>query len=363
MNEIEICLQNKIANSSKLQPTIFTAILKLYKNGNHQMTAEMVKKECKVIDIAISWNKKLAAICNAMRNTLGCGAVIIGEDRDFNDFTIAFDENNNILDIRKDKLTPKINIGDAETKKNKSPLLKENLSANKKIEERLKFLDWSFVKDKYKPKLLIIGCSDSKQIQPINPENVAHNNYDFGGNLSNARELRMIDYNELLNNPNPANYFNKIRNGQPVNANYFMDVLNDELCYQALDVYGSNNSPFYKPNMKTLYREKIANSNLHLLIISGLYGIIKHNDYIKDYHLEMKKGNNVWGNNILLAVNTYIVNNNIDHDAVFFSLSDDYLNKLNPINPNWTNLWIKGASSANLAYSADFLLNEFLPRL
>jgi hypothetical protein len=109
--------------------------------------------------------------------------------------------------------------------------------------------------------------------------------------------------------------------------------------YQALNLYGSNGSPFYNVIMKELYRNKIDNNNLHLLIVSGLYGILKYNDRINDYHLNIDKGPDIWDNSILLAVNNYIKENNIDNDAVFYSLSNNYLDRLNPVNIDWTNLW------------------------
>ena len=94
------CINNKIANSkSALKPIILQAIRNLYLNSNHQMTARMVKNQCIILDANISWEQKNPAICNSMRNSIECGGRIIGEDRDFNDFTIAFDVNGNNLDI------------------------------------------------------------------------------------------------------------------------------------------------------------------------------------------------------------------------------------------------------------------------
>ena len=199
--------------------------------------------------------------------------------------------------------------------------------------------NWSKLKNSSTPKLLIIGCSDSKQTQQ-NQIEVNYQNYNFGLEISHARENRMIQYTDLLNNPDHANYFVKKRNRNQVYAEYFQNSLNGNF-YQALNLYGSNGSPFYNVIMKELYRNKIENNNLHLLIISGLYGILKYDDCINDYHLKIDEGPNIWGNSILLAVNKYIIQNNIDNDAVFYSLSDNYLDRLNPVNIDWTNLWKK----------------------
>lgn len=230
----------------------------------------------------------------------------------------------------------------------------KNLPAEKKIEELLKNLDWKKLKDKKTPKLLIIGCCDAKSQQPIGLANGGIVNYNFGTLINTSRVNRNTFYTGL-----PAGYFNrKKRGGALVNKLYFMNALNNNNRRQSLDVYGSVRSPFYNPAMKTLYRTKIQNCNLHLLIVSGLYGIIRHDDYINDYHLEIKKGPNVWGNIISNAVSDYIRVNNIDNDAIFYSLSGNYLPFLNP-QPNWKNLWLNHEGYGdNQANDLMFFLNN-----
>jgi hypothetical protein len=94
MNNIENCLQNKIANSNnKLQPIIFKAILHLYKKGSMQITARMVKELCKEIDGNIDWNQRIPAICSSMERTIECGFKIISEGKHNNDFSIALESN------------------------------------------------------------------------------------------------------------------------------------------------------------------------------------------------------------------------------------------------------------------------------
>lgn len=166
---------------------------------------------------------------------------------------------------------------------------------------KFKVNNWNKLQDSSTPKLLIIGCSGSKQTQQIQIE-VHYQKYDFGTDITDARNERMDYYNGLLDNPDPVNYFDKNRNGNKVHADYFQNVLNENY-YQALNLYGSNGSPFYNDTMKELLRNKIDNNNLHLLIISGLYGILKYDDCINDYHLKIEKGPNIWGNSILLALN------------------------------------------------------------
>ena len=74
----------------KLQPTIYKAIIQLIESGQTTINAEMVRLECAQINNQIHWDGRVPAICNSMRNTRKCGGRIVGEDRDFNGFTIEF---------------------------------------------------------------------------------------------------------------------------------------------------------------------------------------------------------------------------------------------------------------------------------
>jgi cytoplasmic iron level regulating protein YaaA (DUF328/UPF0246 family) len=241
--------------------------------------------------------------------------------------------------------------------KSKKTNKKDNSTFNQTNEftKLLNSLNLDKLKTENGPKLLIIGCSNSKSTQPNSLDNDNHENYNFGNAINSYREIRENYYiNEL-----PIGYFNsQVRNGNNVDRQYFMNALNNNP-QKALDLYGSNQSPFYNPQIKGLYRLKIETSNLHLLIISGLYGLVKHSDYINDYHLEIYKGRNIWVNSITNAINQYINDNQIDHNLVFYSLSDKYLNKINP-NTQWKNLWISHDRGQT---SAKFLKEYFLPNL
>jgi len=81
--------------SGKLQPQILKAIDSIVKNGVYEMTANMVKDRCIYMNSSVNWSGRLPAICNGMRNTSACGAIIISEDRDFGGFTIRFDAEGN----------------------------------------------------------------------------------------------------------------------------------------------------------------------------------------------------------------------------------------------------------------------------
>lgn len=220
--------------------------------------------------------------------------------------------------------------------------MKDEEILKNKIDDSLRNLDWKRLRGNNKPKLLIIGCCGAKIRHVLNIANDNHLNYNFGGELEIARANRQAYYLGRLNNPQYANDFRQNRDGAHVGVAYFRDALtlNGGLA-RAIDLYGGNRSPFYTTTMKKLYYEKIRDCNLHLLIVSGLYGVVKYNDYIHDYHLEMKKMSNVWGNSISQAIRNYILDNYIDNRDVFYSLSGDYLQRINPPNATWTNLWIQ----------------------
>jgi hypothetical protein len=232
--------------------------------------------------------------------------------------------------------------------------------ADKKINEVLKKID--FNKLEGKSKLLIIQCSESK----ISRRECHENKYfetDFYEYLNTARNLRKFHYLEYINS-NP-NYFQVVRdfdeNGLRTNVdgNYFIDCLNGTNYIPAFERY---NGIFYSYELKNLYSQKNSETNLHILIISGLYGILEFRDGIVDYHFEMKKGPKIWGNCLTNTINQYIQENEIDHNAVFYCLSNDYVKNITP-NVRWKNIWIKNGGSGSLTTSAKFLRDYFLPRL
>lgn len=366
MNKIELCLKNKITSSNnKLQPTIFKAILNLYKKDFVQITARMVKEECIKIDQNNDWPQRLRAICNSMGRTIDCGFRIISENKPHMDFTITFDGNG--IDLDTSILTKTLKT---ELKKNEKPSssakrLKKNKrtkpSINKldEFHKLIKKYDLDKLKDDNRPKLLIIPCSKSKSPG-------GNNNFNSIFNLNPDSNNSINHYNnELIINPN---YFSKeIRIGvNVVDVNYFNIAFNNNLCKRAIDRYDGGESAFYSMyGLKNLYLEKINNNKLHLLIISGLYGLLKFDDLIADYHFEMKN-NPIWKHplnfSILNTVKEYIKVNDIPNENVFYSLADnEYRNALKP-NANWKLLWISNYSGSS-KNSAEFIAQEFLPRL
>jgi hypothetical protein len=237
---------------------------------------------------------------------------------------------------------------------------------DKQIDELLEKLDWKKLKDKKTPKLLIIGCSDSKTPGGVNQNEINYFNSPEYNNLLSDRDANKIRYNRLL--LSAPNYFIIKNNGNsikrantPVTNNYFSNCINGNLFLPALDRYKGGD--FYKPAHILLYRQKNINANLHILIISGLYGVIEFNDTILDYHLEIDKLK-YWKKRISIndTINKYIVSNKIDNNSVFYSLSDKYLEVLKPVSNVWTNLWVKNGRSGSGKTSASFIL-RFLNNL
>ena len=129
----------------------------------------------------------------------------------------------------------------------------------------------------------------------------------------------------------------------------------------ALDRYAGGE--FYKIKHISLYKQKNVTTNLHILIISGLYGVIKFNDTIHDYHLKINKLK-YWQKqkSIIDTIKKYIIANKIDNKSVFYSLSDEYLEVINPPSNLWFNLWVKNGRTGSLKTSANVIL-RFLNKL
>jgi len=347
------CLETKIEKASgPLKPTILSAILKLYKKGKLQISAKELKEECSVLDSTKDWNGRLAAICNGMRNVIDCGWRIITEDRDFNGFTISKNENQDSLnDLLEKKSVERVIIKEKKLKSN---------STSKTSIQNIGKLDWSKIKDKKRKKLLIIGCSSTKI---PGGQNIQNNHFSA---LKVERNQLLKLYSDLLNSPTPKNYFNKVRKGKgKVDNAYFKDQINN-LFMPAVERYSGGD--FYKPLHKALYYQKHQESNLHVLIISGLFGLLEFRDSIYDYQLEIKKFN-FWNslNNTAIRdeVTKYIIENKIDNNLVFYSLSPkNYKQALKPDHA-WHDLWktIPDGRSVNSKNSAKYLVEEFLPNL
>lgn len=238
----------------------------------------------------------------------------------------------------------------------------KNSLVDKKIKDILKNIHFENLRNK--PKLLIIPCSHKKRADGTDFFERNYFNSEIYKYLNVARELRKYHYKEIINsNPNKfVTQKDTTGNGiqVQVDGNYFIDLINNN--NNLLQAFERYEGKFYSNELRNLYFQKHRESNLHILIISGLYGIIEFNDEITDYHLKINDGVNLWGNILTDTINQYIIEKNIDHNSVFYSLSDEYLNKINP-NTQWKNLWVKNGGSGSLTSSAKFLRDYFLPNL
>ena len=337
------CMNDKIANSNNsLRPIILRAILNIFQNGNNEISANMVKIECGIINKTVLWNNKIPAICSGMRNVLDCGGKIIGEDRDFNGFTIAFSGK------IEDGIISRIKIKKSNIKDDLKTNKKQNVSSDQKIETLINSLSLEKIQDRNKKKLLIIGCSDSKI--GGGQENVEQNYFAEQNELIDNRNTRFDQYSELL--LNYQDYFDN-------EVEYYSNQLNNHSYLAAINRYKGR---FYSETLKQLYLEKNENANLHILIISGLYGVIEFKDSIIDYHLEISRKPFWIGQNntsIFESVTNYIQENQIEDEMVFYSLSQPYVKALKPI-IKWKNIWISHGRGAS---SVRFLRDQFLPEM
>jgi hypothetical protein len=207
------------------------------------------------------------------------------------------------------------------------------------------------------PVLLILGCSDSKSAGG----DILQNNYFETDCINIKRQLTLDNYNESIEN-NPKE-FNKKRNRIPVDANYFFNCQNTYI--QALERYCTNNGKLYNRELVDLFLQKIAEGKLHILILSGLYGVLKWDDKIIDYHLKYKKRNNQFNDDCISeCILDYIVDINIDNRNIYYAISPtgQYLNMLNNNILNiGSNIWISNNDRGQ--GTNRMLLDDFLPNL
>ena len=231
------------------------------------------------------------------------------------------------------------------------------------ITKILTSMPYEKLKNKEIKKLLIIGCSDSKNpSNPINNKNVI-NDY-FANELKEARQKQMDSYISLLKDEKNQKYFTKNRKvgefKQKVDSNYFLESISGPYFY-AIDLYGNNQSTFFNQSMKEYYKILIEEYNFHLLIISGLYGVLEPHDTIRDYHLEINKIP-TWTktNYIQDAIENYIKTMKIENNLVFYSLSQSYIKAIAP-NYTWNNIWVNKNGRGHLQAKFLKLILSTLP--
>ena len=281
------CINNKIATANGvLQPIILQSIKDIYLNGNYQITARMVRNQCIIIDNNIQWNGKPAAICNAMRNAIECGGNIFGEDRDFLDFTISFDDNGNNLEIS----TPKKISPKAETNKKEKTNSSSITPYINEIEIEKLTLSKNFK--------VVMMCSKSKQ----NDSELIFNN----NNNNNTITFKAIT-NEVINQFKPDDDI-------PGNINYSWRnyVSNNQnhinLPYRAYELYTEN-----------VYHELFMTFGNRLYIESAGWGIVNAEFRLPNYDITFSDNINEE------TIRHYQAGNFNDYNQLIVSPKDDII--------------------------------------
>ena len=217
-------------------------------------------------------------------------------------------------------------------------------------------------------KLLILPCTSEKLSGGIYLDKI-NDYFNNDSVLIKSRTLRSNYYlNILSSNLNEdLKYLTKRRTIdnsllQKVNNIYFNSCFNGEPKYmEAINRY---DGILYNNIIKKFLHEK-TNSGLHVLIISGLYGVLKYNDHIVDYQLDIKKGGSkIWKinqvNSVSNSILTYLRNNQISNSDVTVMLSNTYSDPLKDIISTFKeNLWKKadGYGHNHVAFLIDYLSN------
>jgi cytoplasmic iron level regulating protein YaaA (DUF328/UPF0246 family) len=251
-------MNDKIANShNSLRPIILRAILNIYQNGNNEISAKMVKKECGIIDNTVSWNNKIPAICSGMRNTLECGGRIKGEDRDFNGFKIVFGNVN-------EKKIPNTN---------KTKLIKTYVNKEKSVQMIFKNSQNS---------IFITNCSSSKIFQnDLKDQPFKLESLSFHDKLGCHRK-KLID---IITDPENGHFRKSRKNKKEIKLIEIKNEINICRTEKAHLVYSKGK--FYN-NFAACSKDWSNDTSRKIYIVSALFGLINANDYIPLYDLAMK---------------------------------------------------------------------------
>lgn len=269
------CINNKIATANGvLQPIILRAIKEIYLNGNHQMTAIEVINHCITIDNNIPWKGRPAAICGAMRNAIKCGGRIIGDDRDFYEFTISFDGSTTNLEI---KSTRRIISKDIE---NRIILEEKKISENKIVD----------LKEKNSTSnnhiVFLIPCSSSKiSKEELEDKPFDINNLEFNSELGIFRK-ELIRKLKISDNSNTHKREKKVKKNKKTKIEVIniKNEFNFNKTAQAHKIY-SKGKLYYNNSSDSINWTQKEKEKIY--IISALFGIIRADNYIPLYDLAM----------------------------------------------------------------------------
>lgn len=111
-------------------------------------------------------------------------------------------------------------------------------------------------------------------------------------------------------------------------------VTQPHLYMEAIDRY---NGDLYK-NLQPQIKFKITKNNLHVLYVSGMFGILRFDDHIPFYKKSIAR--KFWGLSIINAINKYCIAQNIPSHNVYMLLSPSTYGKaIGKYNSNWNDLW------------------------
>jgi hypothetical protein len=241
-------MNDKIANAhNPLKPIILSAILNIYQKGNNEITARMVRHECAAINNNIPWNNMIPAICNSMRNSLDCGGRIIGENRDFNGFTVTFGANveGNIV---------------LQTKNKTSESKEKSKTIKKEVPQKIKHLEKLELSENFK---VVMICSSGK-------------------NDSTLDDYPKIKFKAIGNFIDEFHPDEKLPNSTISWRDYLMEHQNDKNLITAYQLY-------LRTEYQSLY-EKFGNS---FYILSAGWGLVSSEFKLPNYDITFSGNANV----------------------------------------------------------------------
>ena len=279
------CMNDKIANANNpLKPIILRAILNIYQNGNNEISAQMVKIECAKIDNTIIWNNRIPAICSAMRNSLECGGRTLGENRDFNGFTITFVANveSNIILQTKNKTSEN---------KEKSKTIK------KEVPQKIKNAEKLVLTKNFK---VVMICSSGK-------------------NDSTLDDYPQIKFKAEGNSIDEFHPDEKMPNSDISWRDYLLKHQNDKNLRMTYKLYS-------RKEYQSLY-EKFGNS---FYILSAGWGLVSSEYKLPNYDITFSSNSNIGAkrstnNNNLPIYNDFNQLKINDNEDIIFIGSPDYL--------------------------------------
>ncbi|MCR9065888.1 MAG: YaaA family protein [Cytophagales bacterium] len=179
-----------------------------------------------------------------------------------------------------------------------------------------------------KPKLLILPCSDDK----LKGGTLEKRQNYFQSDLAGLREKRF-----LMAKEKSLVYLPAIER------------------YSKARLYG---------DLKDLILKVIDQNHLHVLFISGLYGVLRFDDHIINYNLRVVNGFGEEGNVLITqSILSYCKSENIPESNIFCFLSPDYFRVIEQNQFGLLNSWESGGRGYQTVWHNRERLKDFLNQL